>query len=247
MKIEDKVLDKVLQLSVPDRIRKILSNIIYPTGKEIFGWIMYQDQYIFNTGYYGHQYPKSIAINYIDDLVWTARGIIDYQETAKTLLAKEEKLSDSYKYNIACAYCFEANIAIIAPKVINTTLTLKCIEKQAMVYFWTAHITGDFTELVKAVYFYNKKYSTSYSTNECLFKVLIDNRTNQIAIKYIWDKLSNEEKSRQIVPAIKKTPNTDIRCFLLSQMSKEQEKEVFKTYEVLSHMLDNRKKIDIMI
>ncbi|WP_342270958.1 hypothetical protein [Candidatus Tisiphia endosymbiont of Parasteatoda lunata] len=77
LKIEDKVLDKVLQLSVPDRIRKILSNIIHPTGKEIFGWIMYQDQYIFNTGYYGHQYPKSIAINYIDDLVWTARGIID--------------------------------------------------------------------------------------------------------------------------------------------------------------------------
>ncbi|WP_342260182.1 hypothetical protein [Candidatus Tisiphia endosymbiont of Metellina segmentata] len=237
LKIEDKVLGKLSPLAVPSGIRKILSNIIHPIGHEIFGWIMYQDKYIFNNGYYGYQNLKPIAINYIDDLVWTPRGVIDYKETAKTLLAKEEKLSDGYKYNMACAYCFEDNIAIIASKVIGTTLVLNSIERQAMVYFWTAHITGDFTELDKAVYSYNRKYSTNYSTNECLFTVLIDNRTNQIAIKYIWDKLSNEEKSRQIVPAIKKTSNTDIKCFLLSQMSKEQEKEVFKTYDASKILL----------
>lgn len=237
LKIEDKVLDKLPQLAVPNRIRKILSNIVHPIGYEIFGWIRYQDTYIFNEGYNGYQNLKPIAINYIDDLVWTPRGIIDYKETAKILLSTEKKLSDAYKYNIACAYCFEDNIAIMASKVIGTTLVLNSIKRQAMVYFWTAHITGDFTELDKAVYSYNRKYSTNYSTNECLFTVLIDNRTNQIAIKYIWDKLSNEEKSRQIVPAIKKTSNTDIKCFLLSQMSKEKEKEVFKTYNASKILL----------
>ena len=195
----------------------------------IFDWIKYQDEYVFDVDY-DYKYSKSIAINYIDCLVWTARGVIDYKETAKTLLAKGEKLLDDYKYNIACNYCLEDNIAIIAPKVINTTLTLRCIKKQAMIYFWTAHITGDYSKLDEAVYFYNRNYSTNYSINEYLFKKLIDNYcTNQVAIKYIWDKLSNEAKSRQIVPAIKNTLNIDIRCFLLSQISKEVEIEVFKT------------------
>ncbi|XP_015916410.1 uncharacterized protein [Parasteatoda tepidariorum] len=237
LKIEDKVLDQVLQLPVPDCIRKLLSNIVHPIGYEIFNWIEYQDRYIFNTDY-RYQYSKSIAINYIDYLVWTARGVIDYKETAKTLLAKEEKLFDGNKYDIACSYCLEDDIAIIAPKVIDTTLSLRCIKRQAMVHFWTAHITGDFTKLYKAFSFYNRKYSTNYSINECLFKELIDNDcTNQVGIKYIWDKLSNEAKARQIVSAIKNTHNTDIRCFLLSQISKEQEKEVFKTYDATQILL----------
>ncbi|KJW01941.1 hypothetical protein, partial [Rickettsia argasii] len=90
---------------------------------------------------YRYQYTQHIAANYLDSLVWTSRGIIDYKETAKTLLAKEQ-LSDNNKYHLACAYCFEDDIAIIIPRVVDTVLDLWWFDIQTMVYFWTAHLTG---------------------------------------------------------------------------------------------------------
>ncbi|KJV76965.1 hypothetical protein RHORCCE3_2308 [Rickettsia hoogstraalii str. RCCE3] len=240
--VKNKILDMVLELSEFDVIRKILSDTINPIWQEIFDWMEYQDNRVFCNNY-RYQDTQYIAVNYLDSLVWTSRGIIDYKETAKTLLAKEQ-LSDNNKYHLACTHCFEDDIAIIIPRVVDTVLDLWFFDIQTMVYFWTAHLTGDFTELNKMVYYYNANYKTNCSINECVFRVLACDRVdskNPVAIKYMFNKLSDEEKSRQIVSVVKEIRNTDIQCFFLSQMNAEQQQEVFKANanHILLSFFDN--------
>lgn len=116
--VKSKILDIILELSGFDHIRKILADIVTPIGQEIFDWMEYQDRCVFGNDYYPDR-QQHIAVNYLDSLVWTSRGLIDYKETARALLAKDE-LSNGCKYNIACHYCFEDEIKILAPQVLPT-------------------------------------------------------------------------------------------------------------------------------
>lgn len=238
-KIAEKLLDGISQLPVTNSERKILSNIVEPIGLEIYNWIINHDKNIFSDYHTWHLYQKPKAINFMDDLAWTSRGRIDCKRTAKNIL-ENEQLSNYYRYNLACNYCLEDDIAIIAPKVIDTFF-LGPLKKNAMLYFWTSHITGDFTELDKAVYSYNMQNRTDCTTNECIFQVLIGDIANEVGIKHIWGKLSDVEKSRQCVPAIKQSSSIDIHCFLLSEMNEEQQQGAFQTcaLKILSSLLGN--------
>ncbi|KJW01940.1 hypothetical protein RAT170B_1738 [Rickettsia argasii T170-B] len=65
----------------------------------------------------------------------------------------------------------------------------------------------NFTKLNQSVRYYNANDKTNYSINECVFRVLACDRVdgkNPVAIKYMFNKLSDEEKSRQIVSVVKK-------------------------------------------
>lgn len=279
--VKNKILDMVLELSEFDAIRKILSDVVDPIGQEIFDWMEYQDRRVFCDDQYPHM--QHIAVNYLDSLVWASRGLIDYKETARALLAKDE-LSNGYKYNIACHYCFEDEIKILAPKVLPdlATLSLESITTQPMLYFWITYIRENFVKLQEELkkelsiynekyndnytveeikqdlrgleakskqeyYYYNKNHRTNYSMNEYLFQILICGTSdhshvkNQVAIKYIWDRLNDAEKSRNIITAVKASNNTDLQCFFLSQMNEKQQQEIFQdnASNLLLSLLDN--------
>ncbi|WP_347938850.1 hypothetical protein [Rickettsia oklahomensis] len=271
--VKSKIFDRILELSRFKSIRKILSDVVNPIGQEIFDWMEYQDRSIFCNDQY--QAMHHIAVNYIGSLVWSSRGIIDYQETARILFLKKE-LSNNYKYNLACNYCLEDKIKIIVPQVLPT-LHLGSITMQPMSYFWINYIIKNFVELKeeikKSIDTYNIKYRGNYSSvdeiaqylaildaklkqeagvhssvNEYLFQVLVGlygyNKLlykNQVVIKYIWYKFSDDEKSRNIITALQNISNTDLKCFFLSQMNEEQQQEVFKTgsRDILLSLLDD--------
>ncbi|WP_032138567.1 hypothetical protein [Rickettsia tamurae] len=231
--IENNVVTQVSELFLANPIIKKLTNIVPLVGNSILNWIRYHDEHIFNTS----EHSKYSAVDQISHITWTSRGKIDYAQTAKNILANQDScLSNDHKYKLACACCLEDEIAIIAPNVIGPDyLNPVKLDIHPMVYFWTAHITGDNTKLYNPSYYYNyNRPNSNMSINEHIIQLLINNngwanRTfNEVPIRYMWNKLSREEKAKNIISLVKKLGNQDLRYSLLSNLNYEQQQEVFK-------------------
>lgn len=228
--IENRVISRVSELYLPNFVTKKLKLLVPIVGKCIANWVRHHDEYIFNT-------TDCSSVDLIDNIKWTARGKIDYAETARCILAnKSSCLTEDHKYILACSYCLEEEIAVLAPNVIKNQYYLdnKDIDIHPMIYFWTAHITGDSTKLYNPSYFDYNRRNSNMSINEHILQILIKNaewtnRTfNEVPIRYMWSKLNAEEKAKNIKPLIRKLGNQDLRYTLLSNLDFDQQQDVFK-------------------
>lgn len=231
--IENSIIAKVLQLVLPKSLGKILTNVVPVIGNSILNWIEYHDIHILNTD----EKSKYSAVDQISNVIWTVRGKIDYAETAKNILANVDTcLSNDHKYKIACEYCLQDEKAVLAVDVVDPCyLDNIDIDMHPMVYYWTARITGSCTKL------YNPSYNNRYyrrdnniSINEEIFQLLIcnngdvDRTFNEVPISYMWNNLTKEEKAKNIVPFVKELYKQELIYSLLSNISYEQQQEVFK-------------------
>uniref|UniRef100_T1JFX1 Uncharacterized protein n=1 Tax=Strigamia maritima TaxID=126957 RepID=T1JFX1_STRMM len=205
--IENLVSKSISKLHLPRMIKSNLLEILKPITKEIRNWI--------NLHHLDTQ-PKE---GFMNDLVWTSGGTIDEKETMKQLIF-EDRLDIYEKYDRACNFCFLDHITTIPPKFFQSDFLESIdINIKPMLYFWTCSITKD-KKLVEIAKTHNK------SINEYVFSLVIKNGTDA-AMKYLWNELSDEEKDRNIIPAVTVLKNADSISFLLSQMNKQQWREVF--------------------
>lgn len=243
--IKTSVFTQVSELFLPKSIKEKLTNLVPLAGNSIYNWVIYNDVHILET----NRYTKYSAVDEISNISWSARGKIDYAQTAKNILSNPNtSLSDDHKYKLACTYCLENEIAILAPHVVGPFyLDSIKVDIHPMVYFWTAHITGDNTKLYNPYYNddYNRRNS-NMSINEHIMQLLINVRNgvksifNQVPIIYMWKKLSGEEKARNIT-FIVEVCNQDFRYSLLSNLDYEMQQNVFKecSYTILSDILND--------
>ncbi|WP_353274478.1 hypothetical protein [Wolbachia endosymbiont (group A) of Ennomos erosarius] len=102
--IEDKVIEKVPELLLPEPLNKKVLNFIKPIGLEILKWREYHDQ----NSYLGIDLPN--------ELYWTPQGTVDKKKTAEVLI-KDESLDITRRYRLACIYYLEDDILQLWNKI----------------------------------------------------------------------------------------------------------------------------------
>lgn len=239
--IEYNVLAKVSQLCLPNSLIPKLKALVPIVGNSIYKWIRYHDRFIFRTS----RNSTYFAADQISHITWTARGRIDYAVTAKSMLTNQNiALCDELKYKIACDYCFTDEIAALAPNVLNQYFldSVRHIHEHTILYFWTAHITGDYTKLHNLTH---TGYYSNMSFNERIMRMVIVNFScygfsNEVQIRYMWSKLNEEEKVKNIRSIIE-LDNKELGYSLLSSLSYEQQQGVLKelSFYLLRNILED--------
>lgn len=245
-RIEIEVVEKLKQLPLPKSIIEAVICYAEEVGKSIVGWIIfYENMILRNTG--GGSMSRNI--HYLDDLVWTTRGTINYIETAQRIM-NHDKITDTEKYLIACTFCLEKDIEAIYTK--NRTVnkmheTEKC--KQPMLWYWNYHTEGRINELYLMETTFTEYFSIYHRVIDliiyCGFSISGEKDT---AIKYFWCKLNNSEKER-ITKSLLNLCSAECCCFLLSRTSKFLEHKILKkrSHDILEIFIKNVLWVDEII
>ncbi|WP_371223473.1 hypothetical protein ACA351_07440 [Orientia tsutsugamushi] len=247
--LQNNINDKILTLCLPESITQQLISINQFIGNKLFNWLEYHDNNMLC-----NKSSEYLAVNYICNIEWTPRGTINYLQTAKNILARDDNgLSNDQKYQLACNYCLEDSITNYAQKVnlasyLQTTSYLQTIRlhSQPMVYFWSSNMystnidstTADVKTIDALVSDYNNRNRTNIDTNTYIFNILIENNChkamNYVPIEYIWNRLSYEEKSKKLTLVINNINNSDFICLLLSQLDYKQQQKILQNPYFLS-------------
>ncbi|KJV72704.1 hypothetical protein, partial [Orientia tsutsugamushi] len=247
--LQNNINDKILTLCLPESITQQLISINQFIGNELFNWLEYHDNNMLC-----NKSSEYLAVNYICNIEWTPRGTINYLQTARNILARDDNgLSNDQKYQLACNYCLEDSITNYAQKVnlasyLQTTSYLQTIRlhSQPMVYFWSSNMystnidstTADVKTIDALVSDYNNRNRTNIDTNTYIFNILVEHNChkamNYVPIEYIWNRLSYEEKSKKLTLVINNINNSDFICLLLSQLDYKQQQKILQNPYFLS-------------
>lgn len=132
-KIGNKIKSELDDIMKPKLLHQYIPHLIILVGQELSNWIDFYDYYVFKK----NKKKKSVAINYIDKIVWSPRGTINHLKTAKSML--EVKKSILYKNCIiVCAKCCASEDTLIGfPAFIGNLQTDNVIEEHnPMKFFW---------------------------------------------------------------------------------------------------------------
>ncbi|GBM14348.1 hypothetical protein AVEN_55341-1 [Araneus ventricosus] len=101
--IEDKVVEKLPQLSQPEPLKSEILGFIKPIGSQILKWLEY--------------HIKNCQLHMkLPNLCWTPEGTVDKKKTAE-VLSKDENLDITRRYELACIYCLEDDIPELWNKI----------------------------------------------------------------------------------------------------------------------------------
>lgn len=130
--IKNNISTKVSDLPLPKPITNKLTHIVPLVGNSLIDWISYHESILNISGY-----SKYSAVDLINSIAWTARGKIDYTQTAKNILDNNDTfLSYDHRYKFVCTYCLEDEIVALAVNVVNEGyLDNVQIHMYPMVYF----------------------------------------------------------------------------------------------------------------
>ncbi|WP_264339069.1 hypothetical protein [Wolbachia endosymbiont (group A) of Cydia splendana] len=245
--VEDKVIEKIPELLLPEPLKKKVLNFIKPIGLEILKWREYHDQ----NSYLGIDLPN--------ELCWTPQGTVDKKETAVVLI-KDENLDITRRYRLACIYCLEDDIRELWSKMPENRRKSfyseedpRKVRQQELVVLWTYYTKGEVNKLDNMI---ERRWQSKCSPYQYAFEYAAVGG-NKAATEYFLQKLTSKEKEESLVRSagyvadrrcdsarnrtdLPKEHYADVLCFLLSQMNEEQQTEVFKSYpyEVLKCLLD---------
>lgn len=229
----DKLVQKIIQdLELPDTFKAELSSISRQIGQEMLAW----------TQYYAYQCNKSV---FLKNVCWTPQGSIDAEKTARSLV-NDKSLTVFQRYKIACINCFDEMIPDLWKQCGVDEKDLEGMRKNTwcdpMVILWSYSLCGRSAEI-----------TGESSINEYGLNIAVE-RGNSVAVKYFWQKLTSIEKEKNLekcmVTAARKScdyvsgstrfPNscdTEIVCFLLNQVSQEEQKEILSNYDTAEDVL----------
>ncbi|RDD35197.1 hypothetical protein Wcon_00664 [Wolbachia endosymbiont of Cylisticus convexus] len=245
--VEDRVIEKIPGLLLPGPLEKKVLNFIKPIGLEILKWREYHDQ----NSYLGIDLPN--------ELCWTSQGTVDQKKTAEVLI-KDENLDITIRYRLACIYCLEDDIRELWNKIPENRRKSfyseedpRKVRQQELVVLWTYDIKGEVNKLDNMI---ERRWQSKCSPYQYAFEYAAVGG-NKAAAEYFLQKLTSREREESLVRSAGYVANrrcnssrnrtdlpkecyADVLCFLLSQMDKEQEAEVFKGYprKVLKCFLD---------
>ncbi|MCC8418596.1 MAG: hypothetical protein LN590_03270 [Rickettsia endosymbiont of Glossina mortisans submortisans] len=236
---------------LPAKLESELIYVIREVGAKIYDWYAYVQE--------ACSYEK--LEEYTKQIYWTHYGNIDEIKIFKSFWLENHRLDISNIYEMACNYCLEEytnNLwqQIPQEKRKSDFYTDTIYEKYQyhLIAYWQCYLDGDLKYLVR--YFkrfdsdYKKIYNRHYSVEENIFKLSVYQGYSK-AVRYFWDKLSDEEKDRNILDSAYTVINefhkyrssyneidnytkeqyTDICTFLISKMSISQQQELFMSYD----------------
>lgn len=264
-KIEDKVAEKVSQLVLTESLKEKILGFIKPIGLQIIKWRKYHEDFLsarkfirnsINKIYWtpeGTIDKKKTAQELVKDegldvvQLYKLACIYCLEDEIKELWEQVPKRTQEYIYNKG------------QPSFAN---------EHGLVVFWTYELKGELAKLndlmeeIKIIEDNEVEYIGDNKVTEGIYQLAFGyaaRRGNKAAVEYFLQKLTPKERKeclvkfagvtaklrcismqRNLRSYFPKEYNTEVLCFLLAQMSEEEQVEVFKSYssEVLECLLD---------
>lgn len=246
------VLNQLEPRVLPQILNSELIYVVREIGVKIYNW---------------HECIKenlSYNVDYAEQIYWTPYGTIDQVKIFKSFWLENSSLSTGNRgvdisrlFKSACNYVLEEHINNLwqqVPKGIQegTFYTESIYEeyKFHLIAYYRLYLAGELHHLIRYLkrvsYDPDKLYDCNHSVEENMFRLSVS-QGYALAAKYFWDKLSDEEKDRNMFDSVhmvikgydsiycdirdyKREQYTDICAFLMSQMSISQKQELFKSY-----------------
>lgn len=221
-KIEDRVIEKVPQLLLPELLKETLISFVKPIGLQIFKWMQHVCK-VFD-----------LHVDLVAVLCWTSQGTIDRKKTAEVLITYEN-LDILKRFIFASIYCLEDSILELWKKM-PQNLRASILKgeylgtrKQNLVYFW-AHSIQKGCILYKSIELFSHHFFFESSATA----------KNRAATEYFLRNLTPREREKSLVRTAKRMSDADVLYFLLLQMDTEQQTEALKCipYKILLLFLD---------
>lgn len=109
--IENKVIEKMLQLIVPTNLKEEISGYIQTVGLQILQWVVYHLKFC------------DFDLNLMNEFCWTPQGTIDKNKTAEVLI-RNDSIDIATRYKLARVYCLENGITELWNKAIKNFFTV---------------------------------------------------------------------------------------------------------------------------
>ncbi|GFY52659.1 ANK_REP_REGION domain-containing protein [Trichonephila inaurata madagascariensis] len=214
-------------LILPKTLKILLSSLVKPIG----GRINHVIRQIYDNKYLPNHFMSMIS--------WTILGIIDEKKTAEAVI-KDENLSLTKRYEIACTYCLENEIPMLWSKLPKENKT-HYFDARAPLYtfpiYWAYHMKMELNILDKKI---QEKFPRS-SNSHCFGVNFAFATVNLPAFEYFLGKFNAKEKDTKFQAFFRylevteearsiDTYTCDITYFLLSQMNENQRTYIFKNY-----------------
>lgn len=244
-KIEDKVTEKMTQLTIPISLKDKMLGYIQSVGLQILRWMEV------------HHRKRKCCVNLDlpNEFCWTSQGIIDKKKTAEMFI-RDHSIDVTTRYKLACIYCLEDDILELWNELSENDRKYfynehdpSKVPQQHLVVLWTYIIKGKTAKICNMA---RRIWNIGYSFYSFAMQCAISSGS-KAAVEYFLQKLNwrNNSLLEMASTAAQErsdmetadTPNeytSEILLFLLSQMSSEQQIELFKDYSfpVLLSLLD---------
>lgn len=218
---------KITKLHLPSRLHEKLMRVASRMSNQIYEWIKYHDEQIFNIG---HRLELE-ALGYVSAITWTSRGTIDYLRSARTLI--DFNFRDDIKFRITYAYCLDR------PKISHFIKGLDPAYTKAMfpqhgrdflprsaLYYWIRYQHSDTIE-ARRIYGYGIR--STCRVEEFLFNIFV-RMPNYVLTKLLWNALTNTERIERTMDLVTTNISSDLQLYFLSQLSVQEQNFVINCY-----------------
>lgn len=191
---EEKAWTQISELLLPQVIKTRLKPFVTSVAAELKRWVSRMNA----AGIFD---KDNKALWYLDRVVFSPRGNIMCEETGKNLL-RDKRLTSYVKFRIACYYCLEEEaLSRSALSLLNPEYRggMKVSHRPEEFYFICV-IDGNFESLDEQIRKTNRQI-----TRYCYLMDLSAEAawTNPALLKYVWRKMSDQERSLSMLHFIK--------------------------------------------
>lgn len=233
-KIENTVINKVSEFTIPTSLKEKLLGYIQALGIQILRWMEYHFRFC------------CFDLGLLNNFCWTPHGTLDRKKTAEMLI-RDETIHVTVRYRLACAYCLEDSILTLWDKIpFSCRNTLYCrgncvsLFERELLQFWGRYVRE---KKVSGYRISNSIYLPDSYMFNCASKA-----GNIAATKYFLQKLVkqkyyllDEALINAAINAVNKSHegelhytdspqeyHSELFCFILSQINYEQQMQIFE-------------------
>ncbi|GBM82455.1 hypothetical protein AVEN_48619-1 [Araneus ventricosus] len=234
--VEDKVKDKISKLDFPESLKRRMNLIVKPIGLQIPEWVSFMEQFLCDS-------RENLDIQLLKQLCWTSAGALDYEKTAEKLVSLKT-LNVVERFKTACGHCLVDSLPVVwkeLPEEHKSRFSKGLLndrfiwlENETLLrFYWSYVLNGEEYELLERhIDIYREAFASSAR------------RGNKAAADYFLKKLNNEERNSSLFLvfheeiereafypwASPRERTTDVSCYLLSQMTPEQQMQVLRDF-----------------
>lgn len=230
--IENRVLENMLQLTMPTCFKEKISSYIQTIGLQIFIWMRYHLSYC------------QIDLDLPNEFSWTPHATIDKTKTAEVLIS-DDSIDVATRFKLACIYCLEDDIRKLWNQVPDC---LKehfyyvedpyVVLQMELVEFWALYINGE-NDCIRRIArrrlnrvcspFQYAFESAAYSGSKVATEYFLQKPSQRKALRVA---LNVSKVPHEFKPSINddspKEYNSEVLCFLLSKLNEEELVQLFR-------------------
>lgn len=228
LKIKDVIKTNICLLKLPTSLKDELKGLVKPIGLHIIQWLA------------DHKDLHNLT-GLMDNIKFLNNGIIDRKSTAENLV-KHVNIESVSRYKLSSVYCLEKYIRKSWRKMSKRERNNFYEDSHVLSEFWMYKLEGNAAIMNSLIQ--RRMGVDGYSPFQFGFLIAAE-IGNLAATKYFWTKISAEDRKKSLLDTAKKTlskgrrscgSNLDKRqygevlCFLLSQMNKEEQHDIFRKH-----------------